>query len=134
MVKIMKSSTRVIIADDRPEVRSALRLLIENGDENLQVVAEAAEFPGLEACLCQNQVDIILLDWELPGFTHTGETCAVLLDQLRSKHHPAAIIAISGLYEARNDAQAAGVDAFISKIDPPDYILSLLRSIPIQNP
>jgi len=57
---------RVFIADDQPNVRSALRLLLEQ-DPGVSVVGEAAEAEGLLAGVRATRPDLLLSDWELPG-------------------------------------------------------------------
>lgn len=39
------------------------------------------------------------------------------------------IIAMSSRYEARQEAQAAGVDAFVSKAEPAEMVLTALYSL-----
>jgi DNA-binding NarL/FixJ family response regulator len=116
---------RILIADDQPEVRAALRLLL-GLQHNIAVIGEAAEAKELAACLEQQSADVLLIDWELPGLIILDWLCVIrkLAPHLR-------IVALSGLPEARQQALAAGVDTFISKTDPPDVLLKTLRSLGI---
>ena len=114
---------RVVIADDQVDVRSALRLLLEQ-EPGLRVVAEAG---SAALCLAQahrTQPDLILLDWELPGLP-----ARELLSALRDMCEGVIIIALSGHPEARSAALAAGARAFISKGDPPDRVLAVLCAV-----
>ena len=56
----------ILLADDQPQVRSALRLLLEQELE-VQIAGEAAN--ALDLLLQAKTVhpDAILVDWELPG-------------------------------------------------------------------
>ena len=56
---------RILIADDQPNVRSALRLLLEQ-DPDVHIVAEVADSNGLLKQVGKNCPDLVLLDWELP--------------------------------------------------------------------
>jgi DNA-binding NarL/FixJ family response regulator len=123
MKKQMKASMKLLIADDNPEVRSALRLLLEQ--EPLQaLVMEASDVQGVLARLSKSCPTVILMDWELPGLHKNG-----VLQELHSYCQNVKVIALSSKYEARQEALAIGVDAFISKTEPAEQILSTLHSL-----
>lgn len=56
-----------------------------------------------------------------------------LLSALHSLGCPLKIIALSGHLEAREEALGAGADAFVSKGDPPERLLSTLRTVGVTN-
>lgn len=114
---------RVLLADDQPQVRSALRLFLEQ-DDVWQVVAEAANSESLLAQTQTSQPDLVLLDWELPGMS-TIE----LLAQLRHCLPHLFVIVLSSRFEARQAALEAGSDAFISKSSPPRQLLATLQML-----
>ena len=111
---------RILLADDNPEVRSALRLLLEQ-EPVLAVVTEVSDTYGLLVALIENCPRVVLLDWELPGL-HASD----ILAKLQSRCPRIKVIALSSRFEARQAALAAGVDAFVSKAEPPEMILSAL--------
>jgi DNA-binding NarL/FixJ family response regulator len=110
----------VLLADDQAEVRSALRFLLEQ-EPRMDVVGEAAEAQGILGQAAAMQPDLVLLDWELPGLP-----AADIVPALRSRCLHAKVIALSGRPEARQEALAAGVDAFVSKAEPPERLLATL--------
>jgi DNA-binding NarL/FixJ family response regulator len=112
---------RILLADDQATVRSALQLLLEENPE-LDVVGEATEAGELLAQAKMACPDLVLLDWELPGLQ-----TADLLPALRQHLPRLVVIALSGRPEARRSALAAGVDAFVSKGDPPERLLATLN-------
>lgn len=114
---------RVLVADDRIEVRDALRLLLEY-DAGMVVIGEAADLDTLLSGMHAASPDLLLLDWELPGLDRDNA-----LNALRVAAPRTLIVAISGKPEARQAALAAGVDAFISKCYPPDTLLDTLRML-----
>ncbi len=57
---------RILLADDQSNIRSALRLLLEQED-NLTVADEVSNSKELIATVARRCPDLILLDWELPG-------------------------------------------------------------------
>jgi DNA-binding NarL/FixJ family response regulator len=118
---------KILLADDNPEVRSALRLLLEQ-EPILAMVMEVTDTQGLLALLRENCPMIVLLDWELPGL-HSSD----FLGLVRSRCPEMKVIALSSKFEARQEALAAGVDAFVSKAEPAEKILSTIWSF-LPNP
>lgn len=62
----MTDRIRVVIADDQPLVRSALRLILE-GDPDVTVLGEAADGQGALDAARRLRPDIMLLDLHMPG-------------------------------------------------------------------
>ena len=62
----MTEQVRVVIADDQPLVRSALRLILE-GDPDVTVLGEAADGQGALDAARRLRPDIVLLDLHMPG-------------------------------------------------------------------
>jgi DNA-binding NarL/FixJ family response regulator len=114
---------RLLIADDEPAVRSALRLLLRD-EPGIYVVAEAEGIGSLEAQLDLTCPDMMLLDWELPGIRPDR-----LLPALRVRYPGLKVVALSVRPEARAPAAAAGVDAFVSKGSAPEELLSALAAL-----
>ena len=113
---------RVLVADDHPQVRSALGLLLEY-EPQLQVVGEVAYAEDLLQQLHKTKPDLLLLDWELPGLPAVD-----LIKAVRAASPDLFIVALSGRPEAYQDALLAGVDEFISKGHPPEQVLAILRA------
>ena len=119
---------RVLVADDQPAVRSALgRLLKEKLGFN--VVGEAAGAKNLLARAAVTPHDLVLLDWELPGlFAADGARCR-FMDSLHALDSCPKVIALSSRPGARRVALDAGADAFVSKCDPPERLLTAILTI-----
>jgi DNA-binding NarL/FixJ family response regulator len=113
---------RILLADDQPDVRSAMRLLLEQ-ESAIDVVGETGKAQDLLSQAEIAQPDLVLLDWELPG-----SLAADLLDALRARCVQVKVVALSGRPEARQEALAAGIDAFVSKGDPPEYLLTAVHT------
>lgn len=112
---------RITLADERRKVRFALRALLQR-QIDMEVVGEAANAQELIALVEHECTDLILVDCELPG-----RELPDLLNTLRGMCPDAMIIALSGRVDARQRAQNAGVDAFVSKGDPPERLLSAIH-------
>ncbi len=111
----------VLIADDQAEVRSALRLLLDQEDD-MEVVGEARDGKELLAQAERLEPSLLLLDWEL----NRGGLSADI-PGLQGGRTNLAIVALSGRPEARKAALLAGVDAFVSKAEPPERLLAAIR-------
>lgn len=116
-------ATRVLIADDQPNVRCALRLLLRQ-EPDLTVVGEADDTRKTLDLVSRQRPDLVLLDWELPG-----QNCTSVLSKLREARRGLVVIALSGRAEARQAALAAGADAFVSKGDSPERLLGAVTTV-----
>jgi DNA-binding NarL/FixJ family response regulator len=116
----------ILLADDQPQVRSALRLLLEQ-QPDIHVLGEAVDAQDVLDWPSATCPDAVLLDWELPGL-QGGNALATL----RARRPQLKVIALSGRPEARDAALAAGMDAFVSKGDPPEQLLAAVRSCGFQ--
>jgi len=112
---------QILLADDQAKVRSALRLLLEQ-EPNLDILGEAVDTQGLLDWVGALHPDVVLLDWGLPGLSHNG-----VVTELHAICPHLSVVALSGKPEARQEALDAGVDAFVSKGDPPDRLLATLN-------
>jgi DNA-binding NarL/FixJ family response regulator len=72
----MNAMKRVLLADDNPGLRSALRLLLETRLE-FELIVEARDMEHVLAQVEDSRPDFIILDWELPG-RPTRERVSVL--------------------------------------------------------
>jgi two-component system response regulator DesR len=114
---------KILLADDEPKVRSALRLLLEQ-ETSWKIVAEVEEMTDLLAAAAASCPDVILLDWELPGIN--GEKS---ISNLRACCDAVKIVALSSQVGAGKSACQADVDAFVSKSDPPETVRATLHSL-----
>ncbi len=114
---------RFLLADDNPDLRSALRLLLETRLD-APLVLEAEDYAYLIDQSIAHRPDYLILDWELPGFG-----APVCLTDLRELLPGLKIIVISARPEAALAAKAAYADAFVSKTDPPSEILNAIRCL-----
>lgn len=114
--------THVLIADDMPQVRQDLRLLLELTEE-IKVVAEAAN--GAEAIILAEQFrpDAILMDLEMPGTDGYAAT-----REIKTRLPTCRVIALTvhGDKASRQKANDAGVDGFILKGAPVNHILQAI--------
>jgi DNA-binding NarL/FixJ family response regulator len=111
---------RVLVADDQAKVRSALRLLLEH-QPDVEILGEAVDTMGLLDWVKAARPDVVLLDWELPGLP-----AVALLPLLHFYQPDLCVIALSGRPEASKPALEAGAYAFVSKGDPPEFLMKAI--------
>jgi len=114
---------RVILADGHQNVRTALRLIIEEEPE-WHIAAEAPNAGLLLSLIAQNPPDLVLLDASLPG-----RRMEDLLTELRHTYPKLMIIILSGRPENHRPAMHSGANAFVSKGHPPEDLLQTLHTL-----
>ena len=112
---------RIIVADDRIEVRSALRLLLEE-KTGIYLITEAADESTLLKMADYLKPDLIILDWELNP-RKPGEA----VEKLKNNYPGTALIVLSSRPQVHAAAMRAGARGFVCKSDPPEAILKTLK-------
>lgn len=114
---------KIYVADSQSRVRHGLRVLLEQ-QPGWEVIGEAADGQELLEQVGGNCPDLVLFDWELPG-TPSVE----LLARLRQLCPALQVIPMSGHHELRQTALEAGADAFASKTESPERLITLIREL-----
>jgi len=114
---------RILIADQRSKIRSALKLILEQ-EPNQWVVGEATDVDSLMAMVNENHPDLVLLEWEL-----TKRRTTEILMVFRRLIPGIKVIALSGNPEVSSLALEAGADAFVCKCDSPDRLLAAMSTV-----
>lgn len=112
--------TRVFLADSQLEVRSALRLLLQ--DLNMQVVGDASDWSAALTQAAGTQPDMLVVDWNMIP------TNSSLLELRATCPEAVVIVLISHLDARQQAALSAGADSFISKGETPDRVSERLRA------
>jgi DNA-binding NarL/FixJ family response regulator len=113
---------RILVADQRSKIRSALRLLLEQ-EPDLRVVGEAANVDSLMTMVSENHPDLVLIDWEM-----TRRQDSEILMVLRKLVPRIKVIALSGNPEISSSALKAGADGFVCKCDSVDRLLAAVSA------
>jgi DNA-binding NarL/FixJ family response regulator len=116
---------RVLLADDHPLLRSALRDVID-AQQDMEVVAEAPDGPEAIAQALRLKPDLAILDVSMPGMTG-AETARTLRRDLTN----IKILALSA-YEDEGYAQhmlSAGADGYVPKRTSAADLLCAIRQV-----
>lgn len=112
----------VLLADDDSNVRSALRLLLEN-ECGIAIVGDCAAADELVERVSSTGAAVVVLDWDMPGL-HPA-----VLSQLKARHPVCQLLALSVRPEQRLEALAAGVVTFVCKGDAPETLMRALHGL-----
>jgi DNA-binding NarL/FixJ family response regulator len=112
---------RVLIADDRPRTRRALRALLA-AHAGFEVVGEASNGEEAIARVADLQPDVVLLDMRMPGMGGIAATA-----HIKSRWPVIRVVVHSMAIEHRDEALAAGADAFVPKSVLPDELVRSLQ-------
>ena len=112
----MRAPLRVVIAEADKTLRSALHLLLAHED-NVDLVGECATHDELVHVLESERVDVLLVDWELPGWSP---------ERLNGHLSGVRVVGLGGRPEWRGQILAGGAHAFVSKLDAPDGLVRAL--------
>ena len=120
------SCGKVLVVDDHPDVREALRLLLKGAGHE----TETAESPGEAlAAAAYRDHDLIVMDMNYSTDTTSGEEGLRLLDKLRHEHEHVRVIAMTGwsTIELAVEAMRHGACDFIPKPWDNRHFLSVIE-------
>jgi DNA-binding NarL/FixJ family response regulator len=118
-------SVHVIIADDHPMVRTALRGAIEAGFPGA-VVVEAGSLTDAEAAVSAGDPDLLLLDLSMPGMDGFAGLAA-----LRARHPALPVMIVSAAAEAqhRRTAERLGAAGYVAKSAPMEELATAISAV-----
>ena len=114
---------RVLLADDEMNVRSALKLLLEQ-ESGISVAGEVTNYAELTSQIKNIIPDLVLLDWELPG-----ELGREFLNTMRREFPATRVVVLSSQPDIKKRALSGGAAAFVSKEEPPERLISIIRGL-----
>ncbi|HKS67411.1 MAG TPA: sigma-54 dependent transcriptional regulator [Candidatus Acidoferrales bacterium] len=127
MIPPQASRTRVLVADDQPDIREALRLLLKGeGFETEIVSSPTAVLSALDA----REFDALLMDLNYARDTTSGQEGLDLLYNIRSRESTLPIIVMTawGSLELAVEAMRRGAKDFIQKPWENARLLAILKT------
>lgn len=114
---------KILVADDDPNIRELCRIVL--GNEGYEVI-EAENAPACITLARQEDPDLILLDWMMPGIDGIDALRAIK-GSTRTREIPVVMLtALDGLAEI-TVATYNGADGYVTKPFEVDDLLSLVR-------
>jgi DNA-binding NarL/FixJ family response regulator len=118
---------RVLLADDQALIRSGIRALLD-AEDDIEVVAEAADGKQAVALAAQHRPDIALVDIQMPVVDGIEATRQIVTDE-RLAEVRVVILTNFGLDEYIFRALRAGASGFLLKDTQPAELLQALRIV-----
>ena len=118
---------RVLLADDQALIRSGIRALLD-AEDDIEVVAEAADGKQAVALAAQHLPDIALVDIQMPVVDGIEATRQIVTDE-RLAEVRVVILTNFGLDEYIFRALRAGASGFLLKDTQPAELLQALRIV-----
>ncbi|HEY7276217.1 MAG TPA: response regulator transcription factor [Trebonia sp.] len=118
---------RVLLADDQALIRSGIRALLD-AEDDIEVVAEAADGKQAVTLATQHRPDIALVDIQMPVVDGIEATRQIVTDE-RLAEVRVVILTNFGLDEYIFRALRAGASGFLLKDTQPAELLQALRIV-----
>ena len=118
---------RVLLADDQALIRSGIRALLD-AEDDIEVVAEAADGKQAVTLAAQHRPDIALVDIQMPVVDGIEATRQIVTDE-RLAEVRVVILTNFGLDEYIFRALRAGASGFLLKDTQPAELLQALRIV-----
>lgn len=117
--------TSVLVVDDEPDIREVIRYSLENSGFR---VLEAGHADEARKILTSESLDLILLDWMLPG--RSGLELAQQLKQNpKTRTIPIIMVSAKGEEEDRIRGLDTGTDDYITKPFSPREMIARVRAV-----
>lgn len=122
-----RSRTRILIADDQPDIREALRLLLKGEGFEIETVSSPA---AVIAALEMREFDALLMDLNYARDTTSGQEGLDLISNIRAKDGAIPVIVMTawGSLELAVEAMRRGAKDFIQKPWENARLLSILKT------
>jgi DNA-binding NarL/FixJ family response regulator len=121
----MAGQLKVLLADDDPLVRAALRTILSAADD-LLIVGEAVDGSAAVAAVGESRPQVVLMDIRMPGMDGIAAT-----EQITSRPDPPKVIVLTTFHldEYVFGALRAGASGFLLKDTPPEDIIRAVRLV-----
>lgn len=116
---------KVVIADDHPLVRVAVRTYLE-AEGGFEVLGEGETGEEAVALVREHRPDVVLLDYQMPVLD--GLQAARSIGEAFPEVGIVMLTAVDDRWVAR-EAASAGVGGFVLKTDPPQALAATLREV-----
>ena len=119
MVKRMQ----ILVVDDQPRARRSLKALLATWPQ-VEGIREAANGREAVGLVEEYRPDVVLMDARMPEMDGLQATRFI-----KARWPQVKVIMLSMYADYLDEALAAGADAFVSKGEPPEKLLTTLAAI-----
>jgi DNA-binding NarL/FixJ family response regulator len=111
---VNKPSVRVLLADDSSTMRQAIRRLLAERPDEVEIIAEATNFCETVELAWKLKPQVIVMDLHMPKRTATQDVKRALHDASVSR---LLVISVANDHEAKELAECYGANVFLDKMD-----------------
>ncbi len=122
---MIMSKLNILVVEDEDDIREMLVMVLEQAD--LQVVAVASAEQALQA-LAENRVDLLVLDWMLPGISGV-ELARRLKKEPGYKDLSIILLTARGEEEDKIRGLEIGADDYVTKPFSPKELIARIKAV-----
>ena len=117
--------THILIVEDEPEIREMIRYVLEKEDFS---ISEAGHAQDARHQLTDQRIDLILMDWLLPGRTGL-ELMRELKQKAMTKSIPIIMLTAKTDEACKIDGLDGGADDYITKPFSPRELIARIKAV-----
>lgn len=122
---MIMSNLNILVVEDEDAIREMLVMVLEHAQLNVIAVASAEQ---ARAMLADNQVDLIVLDWMLPGISGV-ELARRLKNEPSYKDLPIILLTARGEEEDKIRGLEIGADDYVTKPFSPKELIARIKAV-----
>lgn len=119
----MAELLRILIVDDQPRARKSLRALLSTWPQALEI-REATNGREAVQLVEEFRPDAVLMDVRMPEVDGLEATTTI-----KAQWPQVKVIVLTMYIESRDEALAAGADAFVGKGEASEKVLDILSAV-----
>jgi phosphate regulon transcriptional regulatory protein PhoB len=119
------TNLNILVVEDEDAIREMLLMVLEQANLNVVTVASAED--ALQA-LAENRVDLLLLDWMLPGMSGV-ELARRLKRESSFKDLPIILLTARGEEEDKIRGLEIGADDYVTKPFSPKELIARIKAV-----
>lgn len=116
----------VVVADDQEEAREAMAVIL-GAEEDMEVVATAADGEEAVALATELRPSVVIMDLRMPGTD--GLVATRRLARLGPGAPAVLVLTVFGDEHSAEQAIRAGAEGFCTKADPPEVVIAAIRTV-----
>lgn len=122
---VMMKATRILIVDDHPLVREALKLILEDGS-GMVIADEAGTKAEALQKICENDYDVVLLDLRMPD---SGGLEGLKEIKMQRPSLPVLVISVYPEEDYGVRALKAGASGYVNKREMVNELTMAIRTV-----
>jgi len=122
---MIMSNLNILVVEDEDAIREMLVMVLEQADLNVTAAASAEE--ALQS-LAENRVDLLVLDWMLPGISGV-ELARRLKREPGFKDMPIILLTARGEEEDKIRGLEIGADDYVTKPFSPKELIARIKAV-----